>query len=70
MSVPLWNYSCSLLFDHHHPNQPDVREEPAKPLVVEPTTDVRAKPSASLTATPENLSMLNSPDYGAPNGAV
>ena len=33
-------------------------------------TDVHAKPSASLDATPENLSMLNTPDNGAPNGAA
>ena len=52
-----------------HP-PPDAREEPAEPLVVEPMTDVYAKPSASLDATPENMSMLNTPDNGAPNGAA
>ena len=49
---------------------PDAREEPAEPLVVEPQTDAHAKPSASLDATPENMSMLNTPDNGAPNGAA
>ena len=52
------------------PPPPDAREEPAKPLVVEPLTDAHAKPSASLDATPENMSMLNTPDNGAPNGAA
>ena len=52
------------------PPLPDAREEPAKPLVVEPLTDAHAKPSASLDATPENMSMLNTPDNGAPNGAA
>ena len=60
------------LFSPFRPPQPppDAREEPAKPLVVEPQTDAHAKPSASLDATPENMSMLNTPDNGAPNGAA
>ena len=60
----------ALLSPFRPPPPPDAREEPAEPLVVEPLTDVHTKPSASLDATPENMSMLNTPDNGAMELAV
>ena len=44
----------------------DGREEPAQsPTIVEPSTVMQSKVPASLTATPENMSMLNTPGNGA-----
>ena len=48
------------------PPHTDGREEPVQPLAIaEPSTVVQTRVPAHPAATPENMSMLNTPDSGA-----